>query len=216
VSKTRGNGGSRPGESGSLPRRRLLAGLCGFGVGIPAVGRAQLGSDPFGARAALPPGPMAGDWLVFAYGDREGQVLTPDDLVIGAGQTFAFPQDPASRKIRNDSRLNQLIVVRLEPERLSERTRERSVDGIVAYSGVCSHTGCDVTDWNAEAIHFQCPCHESQFDPSDEARVVGGPAPWQLAALPLALVDGKLAAAGGFEGRLGFQQPGLDPFGPGL
>jgi hypothetical protein len=37
--------------------------------------------------------------------------------------------------------------------------------------------------------------------------VIGGPAPWQLAALPLKTVDGKLAVAGAFEGRLGFLQP---------
>ena len=61
-------------------------------------------------------------------------------------------------------------------------------------------------------LRFKCPCHESEFDPSDGARVVGGPAPWQLAALPLKLVDGVLAVAGPFEGRVGFQPPGLDPF----
>ena len=51
-------------------------------------------------------------------------------------------------------------------------------------------------------------------DPSDGARVVGGPAPWQLAALPLKLVDGTLIVAAPFEGRVGFQPPGLDPFSP--
>ena len=51
-------------------------------------------------------------------------------------------------------------------------------------------------------------------DPSDGARVVGGPAPWQLAALPLRLDEGRLIVAGEFIGRVGFQQPGLNnPFG---
>jgi Rieske Fe-S protein len=72
---------------------------------------------------------------------------------------------------------------------------------------VCSHTGCDVTDWFPDVRRFKCPCHESEFDPSDAARVIGGPAPWQLAALPLKLVEGKLAVAGSFVGRLGFMQP---------
>ena len=85
---------------------------------------------------------------------------------------------------------------------------------MVAYSGVCTHTGCDVTDWIAAAQRFKCPCHESEFDPADAARVVSGPAPWQLAALPLKIVDGALAIAGPFEGNVGFAQPGLDPFGP--
>ena len=121
--------------------------------------------------------------------------------------------DPDTETARDGSRLNQILLVRLDPSWLSEETLARSVDGIVAYSGVCSHTGCDVTDWNDEAHRFQCPCHESQFDPSDSARVVGGPAPWQLAALPLKVLDGRLVVAGSFEGRVGFQQPGLNPFG---
>jgi Rieske Fe-S protein len=109
--------------------------------------------------------------------------------------------------------MHQVVLVRLDPATLTAETAARSVSGLVAYSGVCSHTGCDVTDWNAEANRFQCPCHESQFDPSDGARVVGGPAPWQLAALPLTESDGKVAVAGPFEGRLGFPQPGQNPFG---
>jgi len=109
--------------------------------------------------------------------------------------------------------MHQLVLIRLDPATLTPGTLARSANGVVAYSGMCSHTGCDVTDWNADIMRFQCPCHESQFDPRDGARVVGGPAPWQLAALPLKEVDGKLAVAAPFEGRLGFQQPGLSPFG---
>jgi len=115
--------------------------------------------------------------------------------------------------VRSGSRLNQVVLIRVDPARMSEDTATRSINGLVAYSGVCSHTGCDVTDWNSEFLRFQCPCHESQFDPADGARVVGGPAPWQLAALPLKDIDGHVGVAGEFEGRVGFQQPGLSPFG---
>src|SRR5690606_35538794 len=130
-------------------------------------------------------------------------------------QLLAFPQDRATQRVRDGSRLNQLVVVRLAADKLTAETAARAVDGIVAYSGVCTHTGCDVTDWYPDVLHFKCPCHESEFDPADAARVVGGPAPSQLAALPLKLVDGKLAVAGPFVGRVGFQQPGPDAFGAG-
>lgn len=192
----------------SLQRRSVLASLCALGLGLPRGGRAQ-GSD--GSPTTAPP--RENDWLVFAYGERERQIIAPDDLTLGAAQVFAWPMDPDTETARDGSRLNQILLVRLDPSWLSEETLARSVDGIVAYSGVCSHTGCDVTDWNDEAHRFQCPCHESQFDPSDSARVVGGPAPWQLAALPLKVLDGRLVVAGSFEGRVGFQQPGLNPFG---
>jgi rieske iron-sulfur protein len=191
-----------------LRRRQILTGLCALGVGTPRAGRTQASGD---GNASAPP--RADDVLVFAFGDRAEQEIRPADLVQGAQQVFAWPKDPASQTVRNSTRLNQIVVVRLRPEWLSEQTQVRAVEGVVAYSGICSHTGCDVTDWNAEVNRFQCPCHESQFDPADSARVVGGPAPWQLAALPLKLSDDRLTVAGEFEGRVGFQQPGLDPFG---
>ena len=191
-----------------MRRRRLLTGLCALGLGLPRIGRVDETDD---AVRAAPP--QENDVLSFAFGEREGQVIVPQDLAVGSAQIFAYPMDAAIRVARNGSRLNQILLVRLDPDWLSERTRARSAEGIVAYSGVCTHTGCDITDWDEEAVRFQCPCHESQFDPSDGARVVGGPAPWQLAALPLKLVDGQLMVAGVFEGRVGFQQPGRDPFG---
>ena len=191
-----------------LKRRRVLQGCCGLALCAPAITRAD---DVEDANAA----PQTGDALVFAYGDRAGQVIAPADVALGAKQLLAYPMHPATRRVRDGSRLNQLIVVRLPPDKLSAETLARAADGVVAYSGVCTHTGCDVTDWYGDALRFKCPCHESEFDPADAARVVGGPAPWQLAALPLKLVDGALAVAGAFEGRVGFQPPGLDPFGAG-
>jgi len=191
-----------------IRRRGLLTGLCALGLGLPRIGA---GDETDGDAATAPP--EENDLLVFAFGEREGEPIAPGDLGAGAPQIFAYAMAPDTRVVRNGTRLYQVVLIRLDPAWLSEQTRERAVDGVVAYSGVCTHTGCDITDWNAEANRFQCPCHESQFDPADAARVVGGPAPWPLAALPLKLVEGRLAVARAFEGRVGFQQPGLDPFG---
>ena len=191
----------------NLKRRRVLKACCGVALCAPVVARGDETDD-----AAAPP--QTDDALVFAYGDRAGQVIAAVDVALGAKQLLAYPMHVSSRRVRDGTRLNQLIVVRLPPERLSAETRARAADGIVAYTGVCTHTGCDVTDWYADVLRFKCPCHESEFDPSDAARVVGGPAPWQLAALPLKIVDGALVVAAPFEGRVGFQPPGLDPFSP--
>ena len=113
--------------------------------------------------------------------------------------------DPVTGTVRDESRLNQVLLIRLDTASLSEETLLRSADGVVAYSAVCTHTGCDVLDWRPASKRFKCPCHESEYDPSDAARVIGGPAPRRLPALPLKLVDGKPVAAGGFVGRVGFQ-----------
>ena len=193
-----------------IQRRALLRACCALALGGAAHARADDASGP--SPEALAP-PQAGDVLVFAFGARAGQAIAPDDLVPGAKQTLAFPMDAATRVVRDGTRLNQLVVVRLAPEALAAETRARCADGVVAYSGVCTHTGCDVTDWIGAARHFKCPCHESEYDPGDAARVVSGPAPWQLAALPLKVAGGVLTVAAPFVGNVGFAQPG-GPSGP--
>ena len=187
-------------------RRQLLCGMCALGAGLPVLNAAA-------QEATTMAPPQIDDLLAYAYGDKAGQAGAVNDLDVATQQVFVFALDPATGKMRNGTRMNQVLLVRLDPATLTPATTARSVNGLVAYSGVCSHTGCDVTDWNGEFNRFQCPCHESQFDPGDGARVVGGPAPWQLAALPLKESNGMVAVAGEFEGRLGFLQPGQNPFG---
>jgi Rieske Fe-S protein len=51
-----------------------------------------------------------------------------------------------------------------------------------------------------------CECHQSKFDPRDQARVTDGPAPRNLPALPLRIVGGRLEVAGPFTARPGFEQ----------
>jgi Rieske Fe-S protein len=188
-----------------LKRRQMLGCMCALGAGIPLLATAQ-------DEATMAP-PQVNDLLAYAYGDKAGQPVGVDELAVEAQQTFVFALNPVTGAMRNGTRMNQVLLVRLDPATLTPDTAARSVNGLVAYSGICSHTGCDVTDWNAEFLRFQCPCHESQFDPGDGAKVVGGPAPWQLAALPLKAIDGQVAVAAEFEGRLGFLQPGQNPFG---
>ena len=191
-----------------LKRRRVLQACCGLALSTPAIAQTEGSEESLAV-------PQENDALAFAYGDRTGQAIAPVDVILGAKQLLAYPLSPTTQRMRDGSRLNQLIVVRLDPAKLSAETLARAADGIVAYSGVCTHTGCDVTDWFGDVLRFKCPCHESEFDPSDGARVVGGPAPWQLAALPLKIIGGALVVAGPFAGRVGFQPPGLDPFGAG-
>jgi rieske iron-sulfur protein len=190
----------------SEERRALLRAGCALAVTCTLRVRAdEPGAEP--PPEALAP-PQPGDLLVYAFGARVGSAIALADVAPGAKQITAFPMDPAKRRVRDGTRLNQLIVVRLPADALSDETRARAADGVVAYSGVCTHTGCDVTDWIAAARHFKCPCHESEYDPGDAARVVSGPAPWQLAALPLKVADGLLAVAAPFVGKVGFEQPG--------
>jgi Rieske Fe-S protein len=149
--------------------------------------------------------PRAGDVFVKA-GDSTKTPLTPRDVAIGAAQTLAWPMDPADGTVRSGSRLNQVILLRFDPQTLSGDTRERAADGVVAYSSICPHTGCDVDDWQPAERLVGCQCHFSIFDPKDGARVVDGPAPRPLPALPLTIVEGKLAAARSVTAPITFEK----------
>lgn len=149
--------------------------------------------------------------LVFSEGDREGGVIAPADLPLGGPPVHAWPKDPATSVVRSGSRLNEILIIRLDPAELDEQTRARAVDGIVAYSAICAHAGCPVTAWVKSDVGdkevFKCMCHNSEYDPREGAQVVFGPALRRLAALPLALNDGSLTVAGAFIGKVG-GQPG--------
>jgi rieske iron-sulfur protein len=144
--------------------------------------------------------PKAGDQLV-ATGAAEPVALSPRD--IPDTQILAWPMEPGSNIVRSGSRLNKLLLVRLDPATLAGPTLERSADGVVAYSAICPHAGCEVDGWVAEQRILECPCHNSRYDPRDAAAIIEGPTTRALAALPLKTVDGKLTVARPFIGRLG-------------
>jgi rieske iron-sulfur protein len=182
-------------------RRTLLKSLLGTGVGLQLIRRtAHAVDDPKKMR------PQVGDLLVFSLGNRQGQVITSQDIPVGGPPIIAYAMEPSTQTVRDGSRLNRVLLVRLTTADFTEATRPATADGIVGYSAVCTHTGCDVVGWKSDTKELLCPCHASAFDPKDRARVLGGPAPRALPLLPLQLADGKLAVAGPFSGRVGADQ----------
>ncbi len=175
-----------------------LAALFGIAVAAPALGQSRT-KPPQKLR------PQREDRLVFADGERKGEPVRESDIVLGRGPIQTWPLDPTTQIVRDGSRLNRVLVLRVEAGDLSPKAAKRAVDGIVAYSAVCTHTGCDVADWKPETQQLVCPCHSSAFDALDAAKVASGPAPKPLAMLPLAIVDGELRVAGPFSRRVGFQ-----------
>ena len=73
--------------------------------------------------------PAEGDLLVFSFGDREGQVIEPDDVDPEGSPIFAYPMDADSGHVASESRLNEVILLRLEPAALSVETAGRSALG---------------------------------------------------------------------------------------
>jgi rieske iron-sulfur protein len=189
-------------------RRAILLGALASTACLGCSTRARAGEDPPGSDER----PQNGDVLVFSEGDQEGKLITAADLPAGGPPVHAWPKDPKTSVVRSASRLNEILIIRLDPAELDEKTRARAVDGILAYSAICSHAGCPVTAWVKSDVGdkdvFKCMCHNSEYDPRAGAQVVFGPAPRRLAALPLAINDGALTVAGAFVGKVGGAQPG--------
>jgi rieske iron-sulfur protein len=191
-------------SAGINPLRRglLLAGAAAAAGGLlPKAGRAD-DEDP---RRKMRP--QVGDQFVRFEGDQEGAVIAAEDLHLGADPIIAWAMDPATKLPRDGSRLNQVLLLRLDPSSMGPETLDHAADGIVAYSAICTHAQCTVAGWMPELQVLHCPCHQSEYDPRHNAEVVGGPALRPLAALPLKIEAGKPRVAAGFIGKIGMDQP---------
>ncbi len=185
----------------AISRRLILAGCVATSGSIRTiVARADGPPDP--ARMALP---QPGDQLVEMGADNGETPLKPGDMAL-QDLVLAWAWDPQKKVVRDQSRLNMVLLMRFDPASLAATEAPMAPDGIVAYSAVCTHQQCWVTDWLKSAQVLQCPCHQSRYDLRQGAKVVGGPAPRPLPALPLKLSDGVLTIAGPFTSRVGGEQ----------
>ena len=125
-------------------------------------------------------------YLVDADAETDFKPLRPADLAIGK-PLLVYPFDSKTGTPKNESRLNKLIVIRLPEDQMTPETRARSASGVLAYSGICTHQGCEVKTWMSKEKVLACYCHSSKFDLLDSAKVIGGPAPKPLPAIPLVM-----------------------------
>ena len=193
-------------ESGTdVTRRGLLT-----GAGIAAAGAltvaglvplASLGPD---SKEGLGTSPWrAGTRLV----DEAGEGIDPGAIAVGSFVT-AFPEGSDPREVGSP-----VIVVGLKPAELHLPANRAgwAVNGIVAYSKICTHAGCAVGmlryplyEAHSPPPGLVCPCHYSTFDPADGGSVTFGPAGRPLPQLPIRVgADGKLEAAGHMSGPIG-------------
>lgn len=160
----------------------------------------------------LAAGLAAGMTTRIAWAGDEAQIVVGDRLVLHTTESapvalraadvkpgkvvLAFPFDPATKKIRNESRLSKILLVRGDEAKMDPETKQRAAGGVLAFSSVCTHAGCDVNAWVAKSSKLLCYCHSSQFDPYDSGKVADGPAPRPLPWLSIKLEGEELVVAG--------------------
>jgi ubiquinol-cytochrome c reductase iron-sulfur subunit len=131
--------------------------------------------------------------------DRFGNPQRPDDIPLNGIKTVF----PSGFEGEADS---QTVVIKIEPELLDlpEGREEWAPEGCVAFSKICTHAGCPVGLYRAEAKQLLCPCHQSTFDVTTGCTPVFGPAARPLPQLPMEIDEaGFLVATGDFHEPVG-------------
>lgn len=201
-----------------LTRRPLLAGGLALGVGLLAV--------PFAARLVRNPHSPTDDrvplsplthtgWHPALGGNRpirlvreDGSPIRPAEVSAG-GMVTAFPGIPGGTGNRYADSPAMLIHLRAEDaarlrENLYPLNRGSVAGDFVAYSKICTHVGCPASLYEQQTNRLLCPCHQSQFLVTDNAKPVFGPATRSLAMLPIALNrDGYFVATSDYRVPVG-------------
>ena len=130
----------------------------------------------------------------------DGGPIKPAELPVD-GVLTAFPEDHTRD---GDA---PTLVIRTRASQKLELQHGRDawvVDGIVAYSKLCTHVGCPVGLYQAGEGLLLCPCHQSTFNVLKGAEPIFGPATRPLPQLPLAVDDeGYLIATDDFSAPVG-------------
>lgn len=187
-------------EAGAEPmeRRRLLTRTGGAALG--ALGLAalfpirSLGRRP--GRSLYQTNWRPGRRLV----TEDGGPLRPESLAEDSVVTV-FPEGHVHS---GDS---QTLLIRLPAAVPPPGPAEWTVDGLCAFSKICTHAGCPVGLYQATTQELFCPCHQSTFSVPEGAAPIFGPATRALPQLPLDVDgDGYLVARSDFA----------EPVGPGF
>lgn len=182
------------GERAAMNRRDLAKTLATVG-GLTAVG--SLAAPLAGLTRVFErkyTGPIYTDGIYLVDGD--GNRVDENYLDFGE-QVTVFPEPRPGVE-----GAPTLLVRYPESEFIEDTQLEFTVTGYAAYSKVCTHAGCMVSDTEGDTL--VCPCHYGKFDPKAGARVIGGPPSRALPQLPITLSsDGYLISTGDFEGHIG-------------
>ena len=150
--------------------------------------------------------PPQEDDLLVRPGDPALTPLTVGDIRSDATYVSAWPMAPANRIVRRATRLNEVLLIRLDPKSVGGADLSKGVDRVLAFSALCTHAGCNVSTWIPDEGVLACDCHSSEFDVRASGKVIGGPASRPLPPLPLKLNGDVLVVAKPFATAIRFDE----------
>ena len=197
-------------EAAQLKRRPLLKWTLGGALGLFAVPVALPLLGGLGPMPKLDLVKTMWDTKINGRGrrlmrDPEGTAIRASDVTLGSVFHVLPEGVNDTEHPLNEKAKASVLLVRLDEAKIkSERQRQWGVDGIVAYSKICTHVGCPVGLYEQQTHHLLCPCHQSTFDMTDDCKVIFGPAKRPLPQLKISVDDeGYLVADQGFKRPVG-------------
>ncbi|WFE94061.1 Rieske 2Fe-2S domain-containing protein [Micromonospora sp. WMMD987] len=121
---------------------------------------------------------------------EDGRPIRPADVSAG-GQLTVFPGIDHGVSNKHADSPTLLIHLRETDAEKSRQANSRVGHGdymwgnYAAYSKICTHAGCPASLYEQQTNRLLCPCHQSQFLITDNARPVFGPASRRLPQLPI-------------------------------
>jgi ubiquinol-cytochrome c reductase iron-sulfur subunit len=125
----------------------------------------------------------------------DGTPLRPEDVSTG-GQLTVFPGIPGGAT--NEWADSPTLLIHLRPDDAEVARTNADADprnkgsmwgDYIAYSKICTHAGCPASLYEQQTNRLLCPCHQSQFNITDNAQPIFGPATRRLPMLPLTVDD---------------------------
>jgi len=145
--------------------------------------------------------------------DPENTPIKAEDVTIGS-VFHVMPQgllpdpvtgDGGTPNLLEEAAKAAVLLMRLDEDLIqSQKQRDWGYHGIIAYSKICTHVGCPVGLYEQQTHHLLCPCHQSTFDVTQDAKVIFGPAKRPLPQLQITVDDeGYLVSAAPFQEAVG-------------
>ncbi|TCB97860.1 Rieske (2Fe-2S) protein [Micromonospora zingiberis] len=187
----------------------LLAGLAPVGAvaAAPLVG--GLISDPHKNNQLMTTGFAPRDGQKIRLIREDGRPIRPADVSAG-GQITVFPGVEHGVSNRYADSPTLLIHLRDADAEQSRRNNEQVGHGnymwgnFAAYSKICTHAGCPASLYEQQTNRLLCPCHQSQFLITDNAKPIFGPASRRLPQLPIEVdAEGYFVATSDYTETVG-------------
>jgi ubiquinol-cytochrome c reductase iron-sulfur subunit len=131
--------------------------------------------------------------------NEDGDFIRPGDIAVDGIMTV-FPEGNI------DDALSPTLLINIgdAPFEVPPGRVGWTINGLVAFSKICTHAGCPASLYNVETHQLICPCHQSTFDVLSDCKPVFGPASRSLPQLPIAVdADGFVISQTGYDQAVG-------------